>query len=169
MGLRRWCIAGVAAAAAVVAAAAPAHAASVNAQAKAKVLKPLTLTAIQDFDLGVLVLSRTWSGATVRLSRAGVLTCPANVTCSAARQVATYNLSGSNQQTVIINTPDVTLVNQSDSTKTLTMTVDGPGTVLLTNSGPPGTNFSLGGSITVNSTTVGGDYVGTFQVTAEYQ
>lgn len=170
MGLRRRNIAVAAAAAAAVAFASPASAASVNAQAKAKVIKPLTLTSLQDLDLGAVILGPgDWSGASVSLTRGGVLTCGANLTCSGATQVALYNVSGSNNQTVIINAPDVTLVNQADSTKTLTLVVDSPASVVLTNSGPPGTTFPLGGSISLDSTTAGGDYVGTFEVTAEYQ
>jgi hypothetical protein len=40
--------------------------------------------------------------------------------------------------------------------------------VTLTNSGPPGSSFSLGGSISLSSTTAGGTYVGTFNVTVDY-
>jgi len=43
-----------------------------------------------------------------------------------------------------------------------------PGTVMLTNSGAPGNNFDLGGSITVASTTGDGVYSGTFNVTVDY-
>lgn len=170
MQLRRWNIAVGAAAAAFVSLATPAGAASVNAQAKAKVVKPLALKAIQDLDLGTVVLgSGTWSGATVSLSRAGILTCSANVTCSGATQVAVYNASGSKDQTVIITAPDVTLVNQADASQMLTLVVDAPATITLTNSGARGTDFPLGGSISVDSTTADGEYVGTFEVTAEYQ
>lgn len=168
MGLRLAKIAVVAGAFAALAA--PAGAASINARAKAKVVKPLVLKSVQDLDLGTLLLGPgTWSGATVTLSRDGVFTCPANVTCSGATQVAIYNVSGSNRQTVVINAPDVPLVNQNDSTKILTLVVDSPDTVVLTNSGPAGTDFPIGGSITVDSTTADGHYVGTFEVTAEYQ
>lgn len=170
MGLRRWNIAIGAAAAALLAVAAPADAASVNAQAKAKVVKPLALKAVQGLDLGTVVLgSGTWSGATVTLSRDGVLTCGANVICSGATQVAVYNVSGSKSQTVIITAPDVTLVSQTDASQMLTLVVDSPATVTLTNSGARGTDFPLGGSISVDSTTADGEYAGTFEVTAEYQ
>ena len=153
-----------------IAAAAPASGATVTAVAKAKVVKPLAIRSIQDLELGTLILAPgSWSGAVVRLSRAGALTCPATIACTGATQVAIYNVSGSNSQAVRINTPNVSLVNQADPTKTVTLVIEGPGTVTLTNSGNPGTNFPLGGSITVDSTTAGGDYSGTFQVTAEYQ
>lgn len=169
MGLRLGMIAAVAAATAACFCA-PASAATVNAQAKASVVKPLAIESRQNLDLGTILLGPgTWSGATVRLSRTGALTCPAPLTCSGATQVAIYNVAGSNGQTVAISVPNVTLVNQADSTKTLTLVPDAQATVQLTNSGNPGTNVPIGGSITVNSTTADGVYVGTFNVTADYQ
>lgn len=170
MGIRAAKVAVLAIAALSCAFAAPARSATVNAAVKAKVVKPLQLRSIQNFDLGTILLGTgSWSSAVVRLSRAGVRTCPATVTCSGATAVAIYNVSGSNQETVRINAPNVTMVNQSDPSKALTLAVDGPGTIVLPNSGNPGTNVPLGGSITLSSTTTSGTYVGTFQVTAEYQ
>ena len=149
---------------------APAAAATISVQAKAKVTKPLTLSSRQDFDLGTLTLGTgTWSGAVVRLARTGTLTCPANLGCSGATQVALYNVTGSHREMVTVITPNVTLVNQSDPTKTLQMVVDSPGTVQLPNSGNQGVTFPLGGSITLDSTTPGGVYSGTFNVSVDYQ
>jgi len=155
---------------AAVAAAAPAAAANNVVTVQANVVKPLILTQLQDLDLGSIVLGPgAWSNATVAISRAGTFSCTnANLTCTGATQVARYNVSGSNNQVVRISAPNVTLVNQSDPSKTLTMVVDNPGSVTLTNSGPPGTNFSLGGSITLSSSTAGGTYSGTFNVTVDY-
>jgi Domain of unknown function (DUF4402) len=138
----------------------------VNAQAT----KPLSLTRVQDLDLGTIVLGPgTWSGATVSISRAGVFSCAnPNTTCSGARQVATYNLSGSNNAAVRIAAPNVTLTNQNDPTKTLVMVIDSPGTVTIPNSGKKGVDFSLGGSIALSSSTAGGLYAGTFDVTVDY-
>ena len=150
--------------------AAPARAATQVASVNANVVKPLTIKWLQDLDLGTIVLGTgSWTGATIKISRAGVFSCGAsNVTCSGATTVAKYNVTGSNNMTVRISAPDVTLINQSDVSKTLTLTVDSPGTVVLTSSGAPGNDFPLGGSITVNSTTAGGVYRGTFNVTVDY-
>jgi len=147
-----------------------AHAATQVAQVNANVVKPLILTRLQNLNLGTIALGPgTWSGATVGISRAGAFSCAnANLTCTGATQVAQYNVSGTNNQTVRITAPNVTLINQSDSTQTLILVTDSPASVLLTNSGPPGTNFSIGGSITLSSTTVGGTYTGTFNVTVDY-
>jgi hypothetical protein len=156
---------------AAVTAAAPASAApGGTVTVNASVVKPLILTWLQNLDLGSIVLGPgTWSGATVGVSRAGTLSCTnANVTCSGATLVAQYNVSGTNNRVVQITAPNVILVDQSDPTQTLTLVVDNPGSVTLTNSGPPGTNFSLGGSIVLSSSTAGGLYSGTFNVTVDY-
>ena len=166
----RWTIAAMAVPVCVLAGAGPARAASSTAKVSANVLKPLTLTRVQDLELGTIVIGPgTWSGATVGISRAGVFSCASpNVTCSGATQVAKYNVTGSNSQPVRISAPDVTLVNQSDAARTLTLAVDSPGTISLPNSGNKGVTFSLGGSIAVSSSTADGIYFGTFNVTVDY-
>lgn len=142
-----------------------------NASVNASASKPLVLSELQDLDLGTVTLGPgLWSNATISLSQTGVLSCAsANIVCSGATQVAQYNVQGSNQQVVRISVPNVTLTNQSDPTKMLTLTTVKPATVTLTNSGAPGTDFAIGGSVTLNSATATGTYVGTFNVTADYQ
>jgi hypothetical protein len=152
------------------AAAISATAATITAAVTANSIKPLVLTKVQDLNLGTVTLGPgTWSNATVSISQAGVLSCAnANVVCSGAVQVAQYNVQGSKSQTVYINAPNVTLTNQSDSTQTLTLVTNAPATLTLTNDGFPGSTFSIGGSVTVNSATASGTYVGTFNVTVNY-
>jgi hypothetical protein len=142
-----------------------------NATATARSIKPLTLVSTQNLNLGTILLSGagTWTGATVGISSGGAFSCTnANVTCSGTTQVAKYKVTGTNNQTVTITAGNVTLKNANDLTKTLLMTVDNPGTVLLGNSGATGVEFSLGGAITVDSATVDGVYNGTFDVTVDY-
>jgi len=146
-------------------------AATQSAAVSATVLKPLTLESLQNLDLGTITLGvGTWSGATVGISRTGVFTCAStNLVCTGAPRVARYKVTGSNRQVVRITAPSVTLVNQADPTKTLTMAVDAPTSVTLTSSGQPGINFDLGGTISLSSTTATGDYLGHFNVTVDYQ
>lgn len=153
-----------------LAAAVPARAATMTASVNATVNKPLVLSKVQDLDLGTVTLSPgVWSNATVSISQAGALTCgSANIVCTGATMAATYNVQGSKQQAVRISVPNVTLVNQSDSSKTLTLTTNAPATITLANSGFPGSNFSIGGSVTLNSSTPSGVYVGTMNVTVDY-
>lgn len=150
--------------------AAPAHAVTQTASVNASVVKPLTLTSLQGLNLGTIVLGPgTWSSSTVGISRAGVSSCGANVTCSGTMQVAQFTVTGSNSLVVKVTAPNVTLVNQADSSQTLVLAVDAPATVNLPNSGNKGINFAIGGSITVNSTTADGDYSGILNVTVDYQ
>ena len=148
----------------------PSFAASKVVPVNAKAVKPLTLSSVQDLDLGTLVLgSGNWPNATIGISRSGVFTCPGgNVTCSGVTQVATYTVSGSNNEVVRITAPNVTLTNQSNPAQTLTLAIDAPATVTLDNGGKKGTDFSLGGSISVGPSTPGGVYTGTFNVTVDY-
>jgi hypothetical protein len=151
--------------------AAPAQAVTQSATVKVTVVKPLTLTALQNLDLGTITLnSGTWSNVTVGLSRTGVLTCPAgNVVCTGAPVVAQFKVTGTNNQVVTISAPNVTLTNQSAPTQTLTMVLDSPASVTLTSSGQPGVNFNVGGSVTLSSSTADGTYTGTMNVTVDYQ
>ena len=152
-------------------AAAPAHGApSQSATVKASVVKPLVLSWVQDLSLGTIALKPgAWTNATVSLSRTGLFNCSSpNVTCSGPVTVARYRVVGSNNQVVRISAPNVTLVNQSDSSKQLTLTVDRPATITMPNSGQQGVVFDLGGSINVSSSTADGVYAGTFNVTVDY-
>ena len=145
------------------------QAANVSVAVQASALKPLLLAKVQDLSLGTITLGAgNWSNATITLSQAGAFTCGANLTCTGATLVAQYNVQGSNQQTVNITVPNVLMVNQSDQSQTLLLTVDSPASLVLPNSGVPGVNFSIGGSVKLNSTTSGGTYVGTFNVTVDY-
>lgn len=152
-------------------AATPLLAATANASVSANNVKPLVLAKVQDLSFGTITLGPgAWSNAIVSISQAGVLSCgSANLSCTGAVAAATYNVQGSNQQTVQISCPNFVLTNQTDPTQTLSLTTNAPTSIVLPNSGFPGTNFSIGGSVTLNSTTSGGTYVGTFNVTADYQ
>jgi hypothetical protein len=142
-----------------------------NATGTARIVKPLTLTWVRDLDLGSIILSGagTWNGANVGITRGGVFSCSnSNTTCSGATQTAQYKVTGTNNQAVTVNAPNVTMTNQADGVSTLTLAVDNPGTVNLGNSGSTGLTFDLGGTITVTSSTPDGTYVGTFNVTVNY-
>lgn len=147
-----------------------AEAATVTAIVTAQSVKPLIITKVQDLDLGSVTLGPgLWSGVTVSISQAGVLSCTdPNITCTGTTQAAQYDVQGSGQQTVQVSAPNVTLTNQSNPSQTLKLVTDAPASVFLKNSGLPGTNFWIGGSVTLDSTTPPGTYVGTFDVTVDY-
>ena len=161
-----------AAAAALTLGATPALAAQPDKQAtaSANIVKPLTLLWVQDLDLGTVTLVDGGVSSTIALTRAGGVTCGNGVavTCTGTPKVAKYKITGVNNTSVTVNAGNVSLVHATDNTKTLLMTVDNPGTVSLGNSGQAGTEFSLGGSISVSGATTEGAYQGTFAVTVNY-
>ena len=148
----------------------PAGAATKVVPVNAKVAKPLTLTRVQDLDLGRVILGPgTWSAAVVSISQAGVFVCNnPNLTCTGAPKAATFNLTGTNNQVVKIIAPNVTLTNQGDPSQTLTLVLDSPATITMETSGNKGQDFSIGGSMSLSSTTPGGLYTGTINVTVDY-
>lgn len=152
-------------------AAAPAGAVSplTQANATAKILRPLTIEAKQNLDFGTIVLSGTaFTNQVVSISQAGAVTCgttPGLMTCIGAPQAAQYKLTGTNNAIVKITCPSFNLTGAG----TLAFTPNFPLTVDLGPTGTTGTNFSIGGSITVSSTTPDGVYTGQFLVTADYQ
>jgi len=148
----------------------PAAAATATAQVNASVIKPLGLTSTRDMAFGSLLLGTgAWSNESVSISQTGTLTCPTDVTCSGTVTSALFKVSGSNNQTVSISTPDVTMVNAADSSQTIVMHPNAPASVAVNNSGPNGATFGVGGSMTLSSTTTDGNYSGTLTVTVNYQ
>jgi hypothetical protein len=154
-----------------VAIASPAPAVTQSASVNVSVVRPLSLTSLQNMDLGTITLNGgTWTTATIGISRAGVFSCANTyVLCSGAPKVARFKVTGTNKQVVLISIPNVTLTNQVDPTKTLTLVADTQPSVTLTSSGEPGVTWDIGGSITLSSTTADGTYSGTMNVTVDYQ
>ena len=166
-------LATVAATALVALASSPAAAVSpaTQATANAKIYKPLTISKVQNLDFGVIVLTgASFAGEVVSISQAGAVTCGSNpgvlLTCSGAPQAAKYHLVGTNNATVTVSSPGFNLTGPG----TLAFTPNAPATVNLGGTGSTtGVDFSIGGSITLASTTPDGVYSGTFAVTADYQ
>ena len=142
-----------------------------QATANAKIFKPLTISKVQNLDFGVIVLTgASFSGEVVSIDQAGAVTCGSNpgvlLTCSGAPQAAKYHLVGTNNAIVTVSSPGFNLTGPS----TLAFTPNAPATVNLGAAGSTtGVDFSIGGSITLASSTPDGVYSGTFAVTADYQ
>jgi hypothetical protein len=144
-----------------------AQAAQTTIQASAKVVKSLELSSKQNLDFGTITLSGTPGTYTVSMSLAGVLTCPSGATCAGAPQPAILNAQGGNGQVVRITVAPSDLVNATDGT-TIPFTPLAPASITLTNSGAPGRDFNVAGSIAIPST-ADGTYSGNIVVTADYQ
>ena len=139
--------------------------------ATARIIRPLSLTSTGSLNFGTIVLNTVTANRTVALSSANVLDCGAatlELQCSGATSVPTYNVRGTNGQVVTVIKTATPLTNANDGT-TLTMTPSGAATVTLTNSGAPGLNFNIGGSIVIGTATTDGVYSGTVNVQVDYQ
>jgi hypothetical protein len=141
--------------------------ATVNATAKAQVVKPLTLTAKSNLDFGTVLLTSVAAGTTytVTLTSAGALSCTAGLTCSNTGIPATFNVTGSKQQLVHIYT---SASNFTNGTTTLQVTPSAQTTLTLANSGAPGSDFKVGASFPIDSNTTDGLYTGNLNVTVDY-
>ena len=143
------------------------HAEQATIKAQAKVVKSLSLTTKQDLDFGTIALSGATGTSTVTLSMAGVLTCVGNVTCSGTARTAILNIAGSKSSPVRITIGASDLTNAGDGS-TLRFTPIAPTTLTLTNSGAPGTDINIGGSVSIPAT-ADGIYSGNIVVTVDYQ
>lgn len=144
-----------------------AHAEQATIKAQAKVVKSLALTTKQDLDFGTIALSGATGTSTVTLNMAGVLTCTGNVTCSGTARPAVLNIAGSKSSPVRITIGPSDLTNAGDGS-TLRFTPIAPASITLTNSGAPGTDINIGGSVDIPST-ADGTYSGNIVVTVDYQ
>lgn len=151
-----------------VVAAGHAQAATTMVQASAKVAKPVTLSVKQNLDFGTVMLSAAPGNYTVSIGMTGARTCPSGLTCSGLSRPAIFNTSGTNGQVVRITAVPSDLTNASDGSK-IRFTPIAPASVTLTNSGFPGKDFNVGGSIAIPSTATDGLYSGTIEVTVDYQ
>ena len=145
---------------------APASAAQITIQANANVVKALTFVSKQDLDFGTVMPAATGT-TTVSMNMAGAISCPASATCTGAARPAIFNVQGSNKGVVQIFVAQSNLINSANGS-TIRFTPTAPATITLTNSGQPGTDFNIGGSIAIPST-ADGTYIGNIEVTADYQ
>jgi hypothetical protein len=161
----------IAALAATVLAATPAVAAPVGVtgappSASARIIRPLTLTATGSLDFGTIVMNGVTANRTVTLNADTSITCATELVCDLNGTVPTYNVRGTNGQVVNIIKNNSTLNGSNGGT--LTLTPVGAASVLLTNSGAPGVDFAIGGSITISPTQADGVYTGTVDVQVDY-
>lgn len=163
-----------------------AQAATTTATIKASVLKPVQLTGGGTIDFGTILTpsAGTFSGTfsiAAGASQTGTF-CAAGFSCSGTPAAAMFNIQGTNKTNIGLNIPltvTLTLQNYTGTAPTPTIVINttnsvsannGTGiyTMQVPNSGVPGLDFYVGGSMTINQATVGGAYQGTFTVTADY-
>jgi spore coat protein U-like protein len=144
----------------------PAGAATTTSTTTVNVIKPVSIVKLQDMDFGTLTFAGFTGTRTITVSRAGALTCATDIVCSGAAKQARFNIQGTNRMVVLLTYSGGTLSNGVDS---IPFTANGQSSITMINSGAPGIDLEVGGSLTISPTLVGGVYSGTMTVTADYQ
>ena len=140
-----------------------------SANATVNIVSPLSLTNNTGLNFGTVV--GPFSGEVIHVAASGTRDpCPATVTCSgnASVSAATFTLTGTAGQAVVLTIPNsVTLNGSVSGTLSVDLSTDKPANPTL-NSGGSAT-FAIGGKLTIPNGTVDGSYSNTFNVTANYQ
>lgn len=150
-------------------------AASERATAGARLIKPLTLKANRGLNFGTIVMGTITGDQVVTVDGSGVVTAcgTSGLTCAntaaATAASASYSVTGTQGQVVLISTAPTSLSNTSGPIGTLTLTPKAPEKLTLGNSGAAANDFTVGGSITISSTTTDGVYAGEVDVQVAYQ
>ena len=171
MDCRKLIFAAAFAAAALPAEAAPVGPSNGNAEGRALILIPLTLTKIDDLDFGTVVTSGV-SGMVAINATTGARTIAGGITglASDPGNRARFGGGGSPNQNVIISLTAPTELTSlaGDTLPVLALTLDGPAVRQI----DPVTRtffFGVGGVIMVNANQPEGVYSSTFDVTVDYQ
>jgi len=143
--------------------AAPSNQASANATVN--IVSPLTLTKNTDLNFGTIV--GPFAGQIVHVDTTGARNC-AGLTCSGTVSAASFSLTGTANQAVVLTIPSsVTLNGSVSGTLNVDLSGDLPANPTLSGTGTAA--FSIGGKLTIPNGTVDGVYSNTFNVTANYQ
>jgi hypothetical protein len=158
-----------AAVAAVALSAGTAHAASATGQAKAKILRQITLTNTSDLEFATIISGATPSS--VGVSTAGAVTCGATLVCTGTTTAANFDIQGTNNAVVLYSgDANVTMNGSLGGSMTAALSYSGTGSLTLTQGpGTVGGSFQVGGLLAVGANQTSGDYTGTFNVSANYQ
>ena len=144
-----------------------ASAATANADARAEILEPLTVTLNAGdprLDFGTIALNGA-TGGTVALTAANVRTCAATLTCVGTTATPNFNIQGAASRAVSISVPASITLTGTGAPMTVTLTSSVPG---LTLSGAGTGTFDVGGTLTVGNNQTAGVYTGTMTVTVLY-
>jgi hypothetical protein len=141
-----------------------AQAATGSANAKAQILKAITVVQKADLDFGTIVTGA--AAATVALTSAGALTCGVGLTCAGTPLPARFEIGGTAGQIVTVATSNASLTGPGTAMgAALTSS-----TSLLTLTGVQTTDVvKVGGVLTVGASQVEGVYNGSFTLTVNYQ
>jgi Domain of unknown function (DUF4402) len=136
--------------------------------ATAEVLSSLTVTAVDDLQFGQIAAN---TGGTVTVNANSTVASSGGLVSTGTRTPASFDVLGTPSASVIVSLPTAA-VNLTRVSGTETMSLGGfntnPNSSFQLDVAGAG-SFTVGGTLTVGSNQVPGNYVGTFQVSVEYQ
>jgi len=142
-----------------------ANAATATADAKAKILKQVTVSKSADLNFGTIVVGAT--AGTVAISTAGARTCAAALTCSGTVSAAGFNITGSKNEVVNISSDASVSLNTTPPSTAMVASLSLSG-ASATLSATGLASFTVGGNLAVAASQPDGLYSGTFNVTVDY-
>ncbi|MGB5483790.1 DUF4402 domain-containing protein [Parasphingorhabdus sp.] len=152
--------------AASVMGASAANAATASADARANILQQVTVTNTSDLDFATIVAGAAASTVVVA-PVTGTVGCGVGLVCSGTTTAAGFSLTGTTGETVTIATdPSVTLVNGTNS---MTASLLSSAALHVITGVAATDTFSVGGTLSVGAGQADGAYLGSFNVTVNYQ
>ena len=138
--------------------------------AKAKIVKPVTITNLTDLDFGTVTMNPSLISETVTVGNgaAAIAICgSAQLTCSGGGS-ADFTLTGgvANQAIVLTYNTPPSVLTHSNGSNTVAFRLNALANVTLDSAGAG--SFSAGGEIDVVTATVDGDYSAIVNVVANY-
>jgi Mat/Ecp fimbriae major subunit len=139
-----------------------ASAATANADARATILRQITVTKTADLDYATIVTGA--AASTVQVSTAGVRTCGSGLVCTGTVTAAGFSVVGTVGQVATVSVPaTVTLTSGANTMSSTLVSSTSSITLAALNS------FTVGGTLSVGANQADGVYLGNFTVTVDYQ
>jgi hypothetical protein len=140
-----------------------ARADTATADARANILAQVSVDSDgSDLDFGTIVTGD--AASTVAVNAAGSATCGSGLVCSGTTSAAGFDVSGTTGETVAISVDSSVELTGPDGTMTASLAASDETLVL---DGEDG--FTVGGVLSVAANQADGAYVGTFNVSVDYQ
>jgi hypothetical protein len=141
------------------------QAATATANAKAQIIKAISVAQKADLDFGTIVSAN--AAATVGVTALGVRSCGTGLVCAGTPIAAKFEITGTAAQLVTIATSNASLTSPGNVAMPATLT---PSAGTMTLAGVAATDaFTVGGVLTVGANQGEGVYSGAFTVTVNYQ
>jgi len=141
-----------------------ANAATVSATAEVDILAPVTLSQTATLDFGVVAAAA--AAGTVQLpNNSDTRVCSVGLACVGAANRGAFSVTGANTYTVVVTVDASTTLTGAGAPMTLNLD---PSVSTLVATGAAQT-FHVGGTLTVGASQAAGTYLGTYNVSADYQ